>query len=439
MSETAASASITELTAAADRATLVTQIRAFVSWLGDGRKLTQTGRIGLNDARQLADLLGTGDEIDPEIGGRVFKTKSSEELSGLMRVVEWAKATRLVRVAGTKLVPVQKNAALTGKPLDLVLRLLETYPKLGKPLFPRGHWRGSLVGDEFGDIGPELLTALIRSPRPCPLSDLSGIADEMIDARYVFPAMTDTQEQHLRRTIETDIIIAMAALDSLGVVALERNSDEVTEYGSAVWSKATAELTPLGRYAIRRVRGMPSPGDPVLRIRVTLLDVDTPKVWREVIVPAAYTLDRVHMVIQAAMGWQESHLHEFRIADRAYGMIYLMDGQDTLDERKFRLGGLVKPGDVISYVYDFGDSWDHELAIEAAAKADDGAVYPSCTAGEGACPPEDSGGAPGFADLKETLAGPPSTEREELRAWAGADYDPARFDLATANASAASI
>src|SRR5260370_28191443 len=49
-------------------------------WLGEGRKLTQTGRIGLADARHVVEVLGTGDKVDPEIGERVFKTTSSEQL-----------------------------------------------------------------------------------------------------------------------------------------------------------------------------------------------------------------------------------------------------------------------------------------------------------------------------------------------------------------------
>jgi Plasmid pRiA4b ORF-3-like protein/Phage head completion protein (GPL) len=261
----------------------------------------------------------------------------------------------------------------------------------------------------------------------------------MIDARYVFREITPIQQETIGRMIGADVRIAMSALHAIGVVILDRNSDEVNEYGNADWSKATAELTPLDRYAVRRVRGMAAPGDPVLRIRITLLDVDSPEVQREIAVPAAYTLDRVHMVIQEAMGWQEAHLHEFRIADREYGLANLDDEFDVLDERKFRLGDLVKPGDVIGYRYDFGDCWDDELAIESAGKASDDDVYPACTSGEGACPPEDCGGTGGFAELKEILAGPPSGERDEMRAWAGEDYDPDRFDLASANAAVAAI
>ena len=111
---------MTNFEAAAQKARLTGQVRSFLDWLGEGRKLTQTGRIGMADARYLVELLGTGDVIDPEIGGRVFKTRSSEELAYLTMIVEWAKAARLIRVTGTRLVPVKKNAALAGNPLDLV-------------------------------------------------------------------------------------------------------------------------------------------------------------------------------------------------------------------------------------------------------------------------------------------------------------------------------
>jgi hypothetical protein len=414
------------LEAPAGKAELTGRVRAFLAWVGPGRKLTATGRIGLADARHLVELLGTGDVIDPEIGGRVFKTKSSEDLAHLNRIVEWAKAARLVRVTGTKLVAVKKNAVLAERPLDLVLALLEAYPRLGKPLFPRNTWRQSLVGDEFTDISQELMTTLLRAVGPCPLDELNGIAYDVIEARYVLTGLTELQHDSLRRTIATDVTIAMAALHVLGIVVLDR------EAGSAM-------LTDLGRYAIRRVRGMAQPGDPVLRLRVTLADVDGPLVWRQVVIPAGYTLDRVHGVIQAAMGWQNSHLHMFRIADLEYGPVHPEIELETLDEKQFRIGDLMKTGDLASYEYDFGDGWEHELAVEASAAADTVTVYPACTGGGGACPPEDCGGPGGFADLKELLAGPPSPEREEMRVWAGEDYDPAHFDLAAANTAAGSI
>jgi hypothetical protein len=115
--------------------------------------------------------------------------------------VQWAKAARLVRVSGTKLMPVKKNAALAERPLDLVLALLEAYPRLGRPLFPRNTWRQSLVGDEFTDISRELTTRLLRSAGPCPLDELSDIAYHAIEARYMLTGLTALQHDSLRRMI----------------------------------------------------------------------------------------------------------------------------------------------------------------------------------------------------------------------------------------------
>ena len=87
------------------------------------------------------------------------------------------------------------------------------------------------------------------------------------------------------------------------------------------------------------------------------------------------------------MGWQNSHLHMFRIAGRDYGPAHPEIELETLDEKQFRIGDLMKTGDVAGYEYDFGDGWEHKLAVEASVAAEAVTVYPACTGGEGACPP----------------------------------------------------
>jgi hypothetical protein len=267
--------SVNNFEAAAEKAKLTGQIRSFMTWLGEGRKLTQTGRIGLADARHLVELLDTGDRIDPEIGDRIFKTRSSEQLPYLTRVEAWMKAARLIRVTGTRLVPVKKNAGLVNRPLDLMLALLEAYPRLGRSLFARNAWRQSLVGAEFAFIGPEILTRLLTCQAPCPFGDLNEAVFDMIAAMYMLHGLSELQMEMLRKTIETDVAIAVAALGVIGIAVVDQAND-------------TAGLTDLGRCAIRRLRGMAEPGDPVLQVRITLRYVDDPPVWRQVLIPAAY-------------------------------------------------------------------------------------------------------------------------------------------------------
>ena len=177
----------------------------------------------------------------------------------------------------------------------------------------------------------------------------------------------------------------------------------------------------------------------VLQVKVGLLGVSKPPVWRRLLVPADIHLDQFHDVIQAAMGWENYHLHAFRVGGVGYAQPDPDDELGYRDERTFRLADLATTADRIEYEYDFGDSWEHELVVEARTVAADDSVYPACIAGRGACPPEDCGGSYRFAELKELLAGPPSAEREEMLEWAGGDYDPARFDLAAASKAVAVV
>src|SRR6266540_7570128 len=87
-----------DLAAAAASARVLQQVTALAGWVGGGRKLTQTGQLTMADGRHLVGLLDTGDEIDPVIGERVFRTRSSADLPVLAIVVAWAKAAGLVRV-----------------------------------------------------------------------------------------------------------------------------------------------------------------------------------------------------------------------------------------------------------------------------------------------------------------------------------------------------
>src|SRR4051795_101662 len=117
----------TTLAERASQAPAVRRLRDFVNWVGEGRPLTQTGRLRRADALELVELLGTGDRLDVPV-------RSGAELYRLSLVVESAKACRLVRVVRGRLVPVKKAGKLLGSPLELAVRVLEALSRLGDEL-----------------------------------------------------------------------------------------------------------------------------------------------------------------------------------------------------------------------------------------------------------------------------------------------------------------
>jgi len=99
----------------------------------------------------------------------------------------------------------------------------------------------------------------------------------------------------------------------------------------------------------------------VVSLKLTLRDTKPP-VWRRLLVPGETTLADLHRAIQAAMGWEDYHLHTFDIAGRPYGDSRAVD--DVADETRVTLNGLIKSGVTrFAYSYEFGDNWDHALVI----------------------------------------------------------------------------
>jgi hypothetical protein len=173
--------------------------------------------------------------------------------------------------------------------------------------------------------------------------------------------------------------------------------------------------------------------DRTLQLRVTLKNIK-PAIWRRVLVPSDLTFDKLHLVLQAVMGWQNYHLHLFTIHGQKLGIPDPDDHVPLVDERKHRAGALVHKGTTFECEYDFGDGWEHEIVVEAVHEGGTADAAPSCTAGARACPPEDCGGPHRYADLLHALAHPRSRRNRELREWIGGVFDAERFDLADVNA-----
>jgi hypothetical protein len=171
----------------------------------------------------------------------------------------------------------------------------------------------------------------------------------------------------------------------------------------------------------------------IYQLKVTLRD-SHPAIRRRVQVADAILLPHLHGILQLAMGWTNSHLHSFKVGKRIFAERAPGDSFSVIDYRSTRLNQIAPAvKDCFVYLYDFGDSWEHDVVVEEFLPAQEGARYPICLDGQRACPPEDVGGVWGYADFVKAIRNPRHPEHAEMLAWAGGAFDPDKFDLKGVN------
>jgi hypothetical protein len=183
------------------------------------------------------------------------------------------------------------------------------------------------------------------------------------------------------------------------------------------------------------------PARTVFTLKIELVD-SQPLIWRRIVISGHASFAVLHHVIQAAMGWHDAHLHEFRVGEQSIGVPdpeYDNPDRPTAIEKNVRLNRLLGSGTTFTYLYDFGDRWKHRLSVEQVKDVGD-RYGDGCVArvesGARACPPEDAGGIAAYQDFLARWEHDPYGEQtEDVRTWAGLDFDPARFDRPAANAA----
>ena len=169
--------------------------------------------------------------------------------------------------------------------------------------------------------------------------------------------------------------------------------------------------------------------DTIARLKITLDDVK-PAVLRRIEVPFNIRLDRLHLAIQAAMGWTNTHLYEIRARDVGWGIPDRDWGDGPLDARKANLGDVLEDvgTKTLRYLYDFGDGWEHTIKVERLIDPEPGALYPRLIEASGRCPPEDIGGPWGYAEFLEAIGNPKHERHDEFKEWIADDFDPNLVD-----------
>jgi hypothetical protein len=178
------------------------------------------------------------------------------------------------------------------------------------------------------------------------------------------------------------------------------------------------------------------------QFKIQIKGITKPPVWRTIKVNSNITFREFHAIIQLAFGWTFSHLYLF--SEKGYASQFQIQDKEfaddeyseSVDANQTRLKSIFKKkNQTYTYIYDFGDSWEHKITLEKIT--DENLLHPICLTGKGKCPPEDCGGVWGYEELKDAINDRSHPEYEELRDWMGLEegekWDAAAFDIDKVN------
>jgi hypothetical protein len=180
--------------------------------------------------------------------------------------------------------------------------------------------------------------------------------------------------------------------------------------------------------------------DTIAHLKITLDDVK-PAVLRRIEVPFDIRLDRLHLAIQAAMGWTNSHLYEIRVGDVGWGVPDAGWSDGPRDARKARLNDVLEDvgTKTLHYIYDFGDGWDHTIKVERLTEPSPNVIYPLLIDAAGRCPPEDIGGPWSYVELLDARSDPKHERHPECEEWFADGFDPEIVDTKWLNEEVAAL
>lgn len=246
--------------------------------------------------------------------------------------------------------------------------------------------------------------------------------------------------EHIMSHGRKDLEALSVHLASIFLRPLEQRGGSPDRELAALLSSDRSNVIPFPQRTVAKAPAGPAStrsAASVYQLKVTLLGTKPP-VWRRVLVHGSTKLDKLHEVIQAAFGWWNYHLYEFEIGETRYG---IPDPDGDWDfgppvryANRTRLDKVAEVGTSFTYLYDFGDGWEHKVTVEKFVPLAPGLKVPACTEGRRAGPPEDCGGPWGYQELLAILADPSHPEYAErvrwVGEWGGGTLDPEAFDPA---------
>jgi hypothetical protein len=235
--------------------------------------------------------------------------------------------------------------------------------RLGEDALPA--WRELTAAPRVGPHARAVLATWDQGPEPTD-ADWDWLAVEAAAAALQDKGPDEALSRVWESMPGTDLDTCLAKVQATGHPDAAELSQEVAEFAAS---------------------GAPCSIDQVAELKVSLSG-SRPPIWRRVRLPVMATLGDLHDVIQVLFGWDGDHLHVFQAGKKQYSDP-LMDLDETRNEEAIGLrDAMARNAGKISYTYDLGACWEHEITLEQTLPRDRGQDYPVCVAYKGDSPVE---------------------------------------------------
>jgi hypothetical protein len=235
--------------------------------------------------------------------------------------------------------------------------------RLGEDALPA--WRELTAAPRVGPHARAVLATWDQGPEPTD-ADWDWLAVEAAAAALQDKGPDEALSRVWESMPGTDLDTCLAKVQATGHPDAAELSQEVAEFAAS---------------------GAPCSIDQVAELKVSLSG-SRPPIWRRVRLPVMATLGDLHDVIQVVFGWDGDHLHVFQAGKKQYSDP-LMDLDETRNEEAIGLrDAMARNAGKISYTYDLGACWEHEITLEQTLPRDRGQDYPVCVAYKGDSPVE---------------------------------------------------
>jgi hypothetical protein len=246
----------------------------------------------------------------------------------------------------------------------------------------------------------------------------------------VFAKTANDMQQLFQAATDIAAGLPLIGIDAIKVIAIHSlgqldQADDLLQQllaanGLAIEDLTRVMATELDNLAAGFDVGLPEL-DPTKRIKRAVYQLkiqlkgSKPVISRTLLVMNTVSLESLHEILQIAMGWEMEHSYEFKNAELSFVPPWFEFTDASFYSDVGQLRDLLKnQDDKMTYVYDFGDWWEHQITLEKVLPAGRSNMPTQLLKAKGDCPPEDIGGISFYNQLRAALTDPTHQDHKKF-------------------------